>query len=83
MKRLGLLVVVAACACFGETLFDIDFGSASNRVDAERKGSFHGVLPRNVNENYSAWSPGRVVSKVLQEGDLRYLRFTAKSCANG
>ena len=55
MKRLGLLVVVAACACFGETLFDIDFGSASNRVDAERKGSFHGVLPRNVNENYSAW----------------------------
>ena len=78
MKRLGLLVVVAACACFGETLFDIDFGSASNRVDAERKGSFHGVLPRNVNENYSAWSPGHVVSKVLQEGDLRYLRFTTK-----
>ena len=83
MKRLGLLVVVAACACFGEMLFDIDFGSASNRVDAERKGSFHGVLPRNVNENYSAWSPGHVVSKVLQEGDLRYLRFTTKSCANG
>ena len=35
MKRLGLLVVVAACACFGETLFDIDFGSASNRVDSD------------------------------------------------
>ncbi|MDO5320588.1 MAG: hypothetical protein Q4G65_18325 [bacterium] len=78
MKRLGLLVVVAACACFGETLFDIDFGSASNRVDAERKGSFHGVLPRNVNENYSAWSPGHVASEVRQEGDLRYLRFTTK-----
>ena len=78
MKRLGLLVVVAACACFGETLFDVDFGSASNRVDSERKGSFHGVLPRNVNENYSGWSPGHVVTEVRQEGDLHYLQFTTK-----
>ena len=45
----GMMLSCGAAA----PLLDVDFGAASRRVDAEGVGSFHGVLPPRVNENFS------------------------------
>lgn len=80
MTRVLLLLLVAAlaCACAGETLLDVDFAAATRRVDAEGVGSFHGVLPAHVSENFSGWSAGRATSAVCEEGGRRFLRLETK-----
>lgn len=79
MKRLACCVVLMVCVCSGETLFDIDFGAATRQVDSAGRGSFHGVLPARVGENFSGWSAGHVTTEVRTEADRRYLRFSTQA----
>ncbi len=76
MKKVALLAVLTTFACFGETLFDVDFTAATRRVDAEGKGSFHGVLPARMGENFAGWAAGHVTSELREEGGRRFLRVT-------
>ena len=75
----GMMLSCGAAA----PLLDVDFGAASRRVDAEGVGSFHGVLPPRVNENFSGWQAGRVTTEVREEGGLKFLRFTTRTGAAG
>jgi len=59
-----------------ETLLDLKFAEDTRRVDAKGLGSFHGVLPRNMSENYSGWSAAHVASEVGEDDGHRYLRLT-------
>ncbi|MGN0852028.1 MAG: hypothetical protein ACI4Q3_01480 [Kiritimatiellia bacterium] len=61
-----------------KTLFDIDFGAAARRVDHDGKGSFHGVLPEQVGENFAGWSTGRVTAEVKAEAGRRFLRLATR-----
>ena len=61
-----------------KTLFDIDFGAAKHRVDTDGKGSFHGVLPDKVGENFAGWSTGRATSEVRDDAGRKFLRIVTK-----
>ncbi len=78
MKNIIWLVMLASFACFGETLFDLDFTAKTRRVDADGMGSFHGVLPAGMGENFTGWSEGHVTSEVKEEGGRRFLRLSTQ-----
>ena len=59
-------------------LFDIDFAASTHRVDATGEGSFHGVLPPGMGENFSSWSAGHVESELKDEDGRRFLRLVTK-----
>ena len=71
----ALLCVCAAQAA--ETLLDVDFSTASKRVEGSRVGFFQGVLPACVGDNYSSWSEGRCTTSLHEEDGVKFLRFTS------
>ncbi len=90
MKRgkTGFLVAFAAlcvsvAAWAGEVVFDVDFGNAKRRIDAAKTGSFRGVLPDGVGENFSGWSAAHATSEVREEDGRRFLRIATKPGAAG
>ena len=84
---IGLLLASVLTAGFtrseGATLFDIDFGAATRQVDSKGNGSLQGVLPVGVNDNFSSWSTGHVVTEIKEEGGRRFLRFTTPLGSTG
>lgn len=77
----GLLLLAAAAlaaVCPGGVLFDFDFTARTNRIDATGAGSFHGVLPAGMHDNFSGWSAGHVVSEVREEEGRRFLRLVTR-----
>ena len=56
--RLSACLAAVSSTLFAAPLFDVDFGQSAKRVDGDGKGSFHGVLPANVSENFASWSTG-------------------------
>ena len=80
----GILLLAYGGTAGAGTLFDIDFGAATRRVDSDRAGSMHGVLPTGVNDNFSGWSAGsRVTTELRREGERRFLRFSTPRGATG
>ncbi|MGN0848019.1 MAG: hypothetical protein ACI4RA_11655, partial [Kiritimatiellia bacterium] len=61
-----------------EVLLDVDFAAATRRVDADGMGSFHGVLPARMGENFTGWSAGRATSEVKEEAGRRFLRIATQ-----
>lgn len=69
---------VSGAAWAGDVVFDVDFADATRRVDAVKVGSFHGVLPNGVDENFAGWSAAHATSEVREEGGRRFLRIATK-----
>ena len=79
MIRMITFTLALVCTCMGETLMDVDFAASTRRVDAQGIGSFHGVLPARVSENFTGWSAGHASSEVGDEGGRKFLRIVTKS----
>ena len=81
MKIKTIIAAVALlCACAApaaETLLDVDFSTASKRVEGSRVGFFQGVLPACVGDNFSSWSEGRCTTSLQEEDGVKFLRFTS------
>ena len=81
MKIKTIISAVAlSCACAAqaaETLLDVDFSTASKRVEGSHTGFFQGVLPEGVGDNYSSWSAGRCTTSLQEEDGVKFLRFTS------
>ena len=56
---LQLVVASASLAISAETVFDIDFAKGTRPVSNAKVGVCRGVLPQNVNDNFSSWSEGQ------------------------
>lgn len=86
-KRIVLVAFAALCASIaawaGDVVFDVDFGNATRRTDVDKVGSFHGVLPDGVGENFAGWSGARATSEVREDGGRRFLRIVTKPGAVG
>ncbi len=76
--RLSACLAAVSSTLFAAPLFDVDFGQSAKRVDSDGKGSFHGVLPANVYENFASWSTGQATSEVLEEGGRKFLRIRTR-----
>lgn len=81
--RLFLTLIFAACTSFGTTLLDVDFTADVQPVDVEKVGTFHGVLPKRLNENFTGWCDGRVTGALMEEGGRRFLRLATRSGSAG
>lgn len=80
---LALSVFGAVADCSSEIVLDIDFSSASKASDVSRIGTFRGVLPVGVNDNFSSWSGGRCTAELVDEDGIKYLRFIPDSSGGG
>lgn len=69
-------VLAADAAAEPKKIFDIDFTQNHRQRDIDRKGSFHGVLPKEVIENFSGWLSTKTTTEYVNNGDEGYLRFS-------
>ena len=80
MRRLlQLLVASASLAISAETVVNIDFTKDTRPVDNAKVGACRGVLPKNVNDNFSSWSEGQCATRLMTEDGRTFLRFAADS----
>ena len=64
---LQLLVASASLAISAETVIDIDFTKGTRPVNNAKVGVCRGVLPQNINDNFSSWSEGQCETKLMTE----------------
>ena len=76
---LQLFVASASLAISAETVIDIDFAKGTRPVNNAKVGVCRGVLPQNVNDNFSSWSEGQCETKLMTEDGRTFLRFAADS----
>lgn len=57
------------------SLVAVDFTGEMREVSVEKVGSFRGVLPKDVDENFASWGKAAVTTEIGTEGSGRYLRF--------
>lgn len=78
---LGMLVPFSGIA--KELIFAMDFTNDLTPAFYRKgpKGYFNGVLPRNMQENHTAWSPAKVNTRLMDDKDGRYLRFNVQERA--
>ena len=74
-----LAAIDSMLALPAETVIEIDFTKATCPVDNAKVGVCRGVLPQNVNDNFSSWSEGQCETKLMTEDGRTFLRFAADS----
>lgn len=64
-------------------ILEFDFTEGIRQYDVDSKGSFHGVLPKNIGDNFSGWSVAHLTTELKEENGVKFLRFTASKAPNG
>lgn len=90
VAALGWIVQLSAAAQAADNcLLDLDFSKNLREVSNKGKGSFKGVLPERLVENYTGWCVAEVKSSAQREDSLDFVSFETSSagqaqfCAQG
>lgn len=85
MKKSFLVYITASlilCALetFGNNpLIQLDFSKSTKAWNDSRKGSFTGPLPEGVNPDFPGWNKSNAHAELINEGNVKFLRFHVKN----
>ncbi len=73
-----LFLASSAVALCEEPIVDVDFSKCGPEVHRKARGSFDGVLPIDVVEDFPAWNTSQVEAKKMEENGRTFIRFDVK-----
>ncbi|MBN2643092.1 MAG: hypothetical protein JXR78_15675 [Victivallales bacterium] len=84
MKKTIVVIFCVLISCVwnvfgGNPIISVDFSKPGKSYNQKAKGSFSGSLPEGVIPDFPAWNKSNAHAELINEGNVKFLRFNVKN----